>query len=619
MTKKPLIFIFVFLVLISNVAAQTLIYNSTEEWETNDPDNEEWLYKCYEKATQTYYLMTWDATGYYNCDNVPTDQTGYPRITFDTNQITSSAGATFNAVIEFKAQTAGNYNITYDLVSQGTTDNLILNYTGTILLNDSSIGSINGSFNKSLVNGESLYFHLDSRGANFNDKNTKNEILIYSFGGDNIITISAVNAETSNGINIFNSSIYYEDDTLLYYNNTLTGNILFNMSGKPLENYTIFFYASGFETKNITIEYEAISSNYEFLVNPSPTINLSFYDETTTNIISGINITAEFWNDQEGYKSITQTGNIEQLLGTAGNYNIKFYANGYATKFYFFDIDTNDYKNINLYMSNNSGITNITATIKDQNLNELEGAVFIVEKYNINTGEYLISERLAADFEGKVRFKAIIYDEYYRFKIYFNNILSFQSIPTTIKSEEINFIITLGNSIAQGFNDILNIDYSHYFDNINDRFVFTYSNLQGTVTGINVYTNRITSHGDVLYNSSSQTAASGTIYQSVANISGYYYESCAYGITSNTEELISCEGVRFNEEITENAKTLALFWLFFITVLFAMGALYNISVGLVITPIPFLIFEFIGFTSIGLPYAMGVQVLFIVIALVVNK
>lgn len=473
------------------------------------------------------------------------------------------------------------------------------------ILNGASSASYSGS----------IYFAGNNNGGRQIDYAIDNVVFIaQNTTGFSILPYEAGGPDFLNDVTV---NLYDENMTLLLSSLASEGGQLYDLSAG---NYTILLNKTGYTTDNQTVYFDgSTSQNLEFNMFEVPSVNITFYDEQTTNIITGTNLTAEFWNDNEGYTSSTTTGMIEQGLTTDGDYNIKFYGDGYATKYYFFSIDMSEYKAISLYMSNSSGLANVTATINDQNLDELEGAVLIVEKFNTNTAEYLVSERLAADFEGKVRFKAKLYDYYYKFKIYYDDELLFTSIPTTIKSESINFVVTTGRGFNGGFNDILDINYQHYFDEINNRFVFSYSNVEGGVTGIYSETNRITSTGNVLVNTTSQSSSSGTIYHTVNNITGYTYKNCVYGYTTFGQELISCETKEFDTNISDSARELSLFWLIFFTILFSMSALYNITVGLVITPIPFLLFEIIGFSTLGLPYAISVQVLFIVIAMIINK
>ena len=455
---------------------------------------------------------------------------------------------------------------------------------------------------------------------------TKEEInFLYNNGNgytgfyDDIISFSAINNISKQEVNTFNVSLYYEDGTLYETKTTTNGIIEYNLTGEPEENYTAYFYGQDLKTVNTTINFLSDSEQVVFESNPTPSVSVNFYNELTLNLIDDRTVYLELWNDYESHNITTTDGTIFKELSSGGDYIASFYAENYTRKYYYFNLANDDAKNLNFYLSSQT-LSNVTATIQDQNLNELEGATLIIEKHNINNGNYLISERINTDFEGKARFKALLYEAFYRFKIYYAGELVFSSSPTTIKSEEINFIITITDGVTQGFNDILDIDYLHYFDDVNNRFVFTYSNVKGTVTGINLYTHRVTSKGETLTDTTSQSSASGTIYHNVNNITGYTYKNCAYGIIEdNTEELISCETVEFDTEINEESQQLAIFWLLIITILFAMAALYNVTVGLIITPIPFIAFEILGLTTLGLPYAISIEVLFIVVALMINK
>lgn len=445
------------------------------------------------------------------------------------------------------------------------------------------------------------------------------ELIVENLAADKTLIVTARNNVTTNPITAFNISLYYPNGTLFGTNETVTGSPTFNLTDEVLGNYSLAFSSGGFQSITADIEYLNYSLGYEFGSAPVPSIDITFYDDSTNSLITDL-MYAQVLGETNYFSANTTTSSIYLDLGTDTAYTIKYWGDGYLTKFYSLIVQNTEAATVSLYATNeNSSYQNITATITDQNLYNLEGAILSIEKFNGELGQYLVSERIAADFEGKIIFKGVLYEDFYKFKIYYDSELVFSSLPTTIKDYELNFIVDIGEDVAQDYFDLLNLDYTLSYDNSTNRFAFTYSTGTGSLTGVKLDTTRVGSREDTLIERTISSSASGTIYHSVSNVTGYSYKSCAYGLMSGEYRLINCEYKSFKETIPEDSEDMFLFLLAILTVLFALSGLYSISLMLVVTPLPSILFELLGFTTIGLPIVLSVELLFIIIALVIDK
>lgn len=467
------------------------------------------------------------------------------------------------------------------------------------------------------LNGEidltTNYFTIRAQGTL---QQNYNGVSIEGYNNSGLVLLSK-DSMTNNQLFGFTLKLYDSSGSLL---NTTNFDKVGTFNSLSTDNYTVVINKTGYQTENVTFYYTGSPLAYEFSLTPAPSVTLNWYDETDNTLITSGNQYALILGDTNSYFLNTSTGTQFQQLGTGADYTIKFWADGYLTKFYDITIESTEAQNISLYLTNASAnYDNITATIRNQNLYELEGATLVVEKFNIGLNQYFISERITADFEGKVIFKGTLYEDFYKFKIYYQGELLFGSIPTTIKNTEISFIVTEGEDVGRDYYDSLDLDYSLYFDNTSNRFVFTYSNSVGTITGVKLETHRITSTQDVEVNTTTSSSASSTIYHNINNVTGYKYKSCAYGSLPNGYQLIDCSYKDYADSSPVKSANLMLLFLIFATALMALVGIFSITIGLVITPIPFVIFELAGFTTIGLPYALSLELLFIIIAVIINK
>jgi len=206
-----------------------------------------------------------------------------------------------------------------------------------------------------------------------------------------------------------------------------------NFTTKDEEDYTLLN-----NTFNVNLNYYPTTGsgslvktfNYQNLTEDTPYRSLCIYPDSTMLKLDGV----------ISYKSI-----------------------GYDTRTYYFsDFDTtNITQNISLYLAliDNSDI--VQFAVVDDFDNSVQDAIIFIEKWDVGLGEFFTVNTVTSDSDGKAASNLILYETYYRFKIYYNDILYLVDGPSILSTTTKNFKIYFTEQP----------DYS-IFDNINHSLSF---------------------------------------------------------------------------------------------------------------------------------------------------
>lgn len=308
-----------------------LVYNSTEDYVTGDPTNGVWTYQCYNSGT--YYTMVWDGgVNRYDCDNVPTDQTGYPHTyNYADGQLKTHSGtntASWDNVIKFTAPKDATYNVSFLIKSNPSGGNyrkFIVNETGSEL--DSEVMTINeewtGTVEIPMLEGQSFYFHQNRYdGSNANDLAIRNEILVYEIlvpEPSPPFVIFAKNGFNNTNLTIFNATI--DGSLFTTTNGSINSGLLHNDT--QLHNITVI-------AKNhftITETNLNVSSNYQATMYQSD-VSIACFEKITnsslicdeTELVSYNAGTYEITANVSGYYSVTKNITINALDNKTFNF-----------------------------------------------------------------------------------------------------------------------------------------------------------------------------------------------------------------------------------------------------------------------------------------------------------
>lgn len=546
-----------------------------------------------EIAYWTRALTTTEITQLYNGGN----GLEYPLATLANNfTITAQANYWNNSINSFEATINGT---TFTTITGLINTTFLTNETELLNM---SFGST-GYFNVSLINVNLS----NSLQINFTLNHTILNVSAHQFNGSKILIFNV----TMNSLNT--SDIFIGGTTTGEFTYDLTWNESYNVSVNApgyalINNYAVANMTNFFRRLNFTNLYV------------NETLNLSFKEENTGSDV--VNVSFELISDIFAANYTTNPGSTSYLtLISPADYAIRYGANGYPPRFYYFTLTGRSYNELTLYLVN--GSSNITATVLDETASTVDGARIEVLKYDINTNSYVLYEQVETNFEGKATLHLFKNSEFYKFRIRYNDELKpilpggeTTTSPTYILSDSITFQIRLTTPIGNAFFEVEDIDSALTFTNSQNNFRLEYSDSNGLATQACIYVDKITGLGITSYNSSCVSGASGTVLVGVSNSTGASYKATAY-IYLPDERFLDNLIKTFPE--FNSTGNYGLFLVILIVVVFACTGIWNPIIAIIITPIPLVFASFIGLASIPLEITIPVQIFAILIAFLISR
>jgi len=449
------------------------------------------------------------------------------------------------------ANTTSNYKITY--LPEGEYNELI-------------IKSNSGVFEDQLLTGFNV-FALDNKTIN---------LTIYDY----VLNISAQDTITDVFIQEFNITIkdLFSGKTRNY--STSTGSVL---AGASNSSYNISINTLNYSIYESSIILNITSSiNYTFDLFKTNTINITFRDENTNDLITNL-ITIDFLGEDKNYNYSTSTGNLYEELLSPQDYTLYYSGSGgYDSRNYFFTLLNKSYNEITLYLANTSTITynNVTAKVYDETNTLVKGIEIKYLKYSSVLNEFVLAGSVKTNFEGESILPLILNTAYYKFFLYYDNELVEETTTTLIHDEIITFYVNLQETGNIGLEEYLSVTYDLSFSETTNNFRFLFSDSSGLNNEycLKLYENNI------FINSTCSIVNSGIIYVPVTAINGTSYMAKTYVTINNEEKFLQMLEYTFFE--TVSGKEVWLFGIFLLTILFCFLGIYNIKIAVVLTPLP---------------------------------
>ena len=408
----------------------------------------------------------------------------------------------------------------------------------------------------------------------------------------NILNITAI-TYGSVDIDIFNITI--TNDT---YSETLSTTDGYIEIGLINGTYNLSINANNYELKYTNIIIENVSQVYEFQLYTTNSLSISIYDEETLALITTNNITLDFISSVFSSNYSTSNGTLYIDLLSPTLYTLRYKSlPTYSERFYYFNLLDRTHTNLNLYLLNNSD--NITLVIYDENANFIENAYIEVLKYNIITNSYELKEIVTTNFEGEANFLGELFTEFYKFNVEypFGN-LKETTTPAYLTDTTLNINIILNQGINDDYSTVEGVTYALIFNEVTNNFKFNYNDATNIAEYGCLYIYSVGYIGNVLYNSTCLSGASGEILLNVVNTSGVTYLAKGYVSISNQEYFIGELFKNFNEFLEEN-KNLRMFLIALLTLIFAFLGSSNIVIALALTPLPLFFGAISGFINIS--------------------
>ncbi len=404
-----------------------------------------------------------------------------------------------------------------------------------------------------------------------------------------------------------------------YYNvstSTLTGLV---QVGLINGTYTILIDAEGYAVDEINITIENISQAYEFTLFTTNSISFTFKDEVTKNLIDFETIHIELISDLFASNYSTSNGTLYVDLLSPTLYSMRYWGTSYNQKFYYFDLQNRSHTNLTLYLSNSTTSENITVTIYDEVNNLLEDAYVKVLRYDIVSNSYLQQEIIKTNFEGIAKFRGYIGTEYYKFIVeYPYGSVKKETSPSYLYSNTLSIQIETGEGIAETFYNRNDVTYSLTFNSNTNNFRYTFTDVNNIISQGCLKIYELSGLEYISYSSTCISGATGTILINVSNATGASYNAKAYVYWGSDEDFLYNLLHSFPEAFEDN-KALRLFLVSFLVIAFSFIAIWSLPLALFLAPLPLTITSIINLINFKLEYAIGLQIIGILLAVMIYK
>ena len=519
----------------------------------------------------------------------------------------SWSNATFNPVFVSVTNTT-----LYLLNNDSSINRVIYNFTNGISINNYTYDLYSQNLSVGIY-----YIRLDQVDVNGNGRTTSNRINITTN------TLLNITAKTISGAAIQNFTIRSQNS--LYSLNTTS-----NTTNNYLEinqirgNISLIIDAEGYSTNFSTANIQVNTPNYtyQFTLYETNTFNITFYNQANpTVLLTGINISLDLISNLYAQNYTTDNGTLYIPLLVPETYTMRYYSNGFTTRFYYFTLNNRSYEEIKLYLINSSSSYNFTVYIVNQVLNPVEGAVVKNLKYDLATNSYLVQEIGTTDVAGKTTFTVTYNNEFYKQIVeYPSGTFKKMTNPDYIDTPSVVIPISLGdNNIVEEVINYDGINGMLVFNNVTDNFRFDWSDTSLVASEYCLEVYRMTGLAKTLYNNSCESGASaGTILLGVANGSGYVYYAEATYFENSIEKYLT--SLYYTYPTPDADEPLGNKYGLFIQLILTMGVtslvVLNIGLAMILAPFSLIIGKLLGWNVFTWAGLLALQVVGIILAII---
>lgn len=382
--------------------------------------------------------------------------------------------------------------------------------------------------------------------------------------------------------------------------------------------YTATIDAPGYVITSFNFTIGGTTGGANFSLYTTNSINITIYDEETRAVLTGPNITLEFIG-LSVYNFSTTNGTYYADLLSPYYYLIRYDADGYAERFYFFNLTNRTTNTLTLYLLNETttGYATITNTVYDETNNELESAIIKVLRYYLDLNSYVIVEMCRTNFEGVCILHLKQNEEFYKFIIeYPAGTTKKETQQTQIYATTLNFQILLTNPTGQKYYKSQGVELSLTFDETTNTFRLYWNDAANTLSQMCLITDQLTNFRNTTINNTCQSGSTGIIYHVVNNITGYTYAARAMGYFSTPP--VPMAGLLHTFTATNPIGAIGLFILILVTLTFSLIAYWSIPVAVVLAPLPTMLFSIAGLIKIPAYVTVPVEIIAVIIAYVIS-
>lgn len=494
-----------------------------------------------------------------------------------------------------------NFNVTEAVTNNALTGRLLIdgyNLSSTSFFNIST-GTHNITFEKSGYFSKQFQIAIDSL-----DNRTINLPNV----GDARLKINATNAQTGLPETTFNISLY-GNNSFYSYGGTTNGSVYFLVK-KDL-NYTLYVNDSAHGVSNSTFLVNDMYENVTITMSTTNSMLITIYDEVTGLIINNTNMTIQFIGDYESRNVTITNGSAFEDLFTPSGYELRYFStnnDNYKLRSYFFTLTPQSFNIIDLYALNDNSSTftkaTITFSVLDLNLQPVENAKIVVERYYIDENGFIQVYSRLTDVNGQATGTFESVDAFYKYKVYYDDVLRYSSSNSGtqfVEDDTLTIYIDTTSSDLQSIQSIEDMANSGTLTatktgNLTGYFTADYENPNAYLICLEVF-------GTNNYNLSCTSSTSFTLIDSVqknsingtevftAIVKGYNTQTGNYDvIDSLTMTFIGTSYLQTNDNLR------ILFTLVFSVVLIAVAfmSIYNPTIAIIVQTTLFLLLAFFG-------------------------
>jgi hypothetical protein len=473
------------------------------DWEVRD------LYERESLGFGVYDVTVYNMTGYFN-------QTS--SVTWDSTETLTIP--TYQALLTVTAkQLFTNNSLTGFNVTNGAATNTTAGTSLTIPAN-------NGSNN----------LRLDHNGNySVNQSCTANSLTTTACAitgiYDNLFTVGA---RHTNGTLVSTFTLTATNATLggqLYQQNTTNGTVVLPL----LQGYQYYFFmnASSASLGNATLSANASTNLYNFSLYTLNTFNMTFRNETSNQLLTGVNITVQLISDNYANNYTTSTGQLEVTLLTPDDYEITYWREQSVPREYYTTLSPQSYNFLTLYVLD-SDVSNIyLPVLVDQGLRPIGDATVTLLRYYIDCNCYRTVEMAKTDTNGQAVLRVVPNTIAYK--------LLFRSGSTTISTDPTKFTSQTNgytmNLISNPLTSIIGIDSvsrSLTFNNATLTYTYTWSDTSNLVSSGCLEVTKFHKGTQTSVADSCSNGASGSIIYTLTDTNNTQYTATG-SVNTNTE------------------------------------------------------------------------------------
>jgi hypothetical protein len=255
-------------------------------------------------------------------------------------------------------------------------------------------------------------------------------------------------------------------------------------------------------------------------------------------------------------------------------------------------------------------------TVKDQNDDTVSGAVVDVQRYDLSTNAYTTREVVSTNTNGLAYFEGTLNDEFYKFVVEYP--FGTQVLITSadyLRSSALTLRINTESPVFNDYFSYIDTYGSLSFNSVTNNFNFEWNGVSVTEGCLYVY------EGDVLFNYTCVSASSGNPLITVVNSSGTTYYARGIVSIGGDDYLLGSLSHTFPtaDALSSDNKKMFLLLTIFLTIVIGLLTLWNITVFLLLTPLPIFVTSLIGLVPISRPVGIGLFLVAITLAVLISK